>query len=790
MRVSLKKALKQIKNGATAINLTYAGVGKKGLFSKRLKKMEQLVVAITADKCQLTSLKLFGNEISDTGAKYLSEALKSGKCQLTSLNLDHNNLTATGAKYLSDALQSGKCQLTSLILQRNNLTDTGAQYLSEALSSGKCQLTRLDLDNNKLTYTGAQYLSEALSSGKCQLTSLDLGYNKLTARGAQYLSKALKSGKCQLTSLNLYYNNLTDTGAQYLSEALKSSNCQLTWFNLGGNRLTDKMLKKIDALLAANKSSFNSLKDGNIKTEVKESKEQVEVIKIKKHRRRAHVTSDESSSSYSDDLSSDASSEEFPIRKKKSRKVLSRATIVLKPKVVSKKIVIEKKIPPPAKKVFDMVQIVKQDKNFQIDFNSIKMGKKLGQGGFGVVYAATWRYQPVAVKQLLVKSLSKEIADEFMRETKTWYTLKSPNIVQLFGICTPPSPYCMVMEHMQQGDLYGLLHSNKPLSWECRITWAIQIGSGLDYLHTRNIIHKDLKSPNILVNSANIAKLADFGLAETKEYIGTQTALNQKSSIAGTQRWMAPELHNPHHPANAKGCTKRTDIFAYGMILWEIASRKIPFPTAKSNVQAVSYMGQGYRDELPGDTPAQLAKTIRLCWQQEPKKRPTIEAALQILTSEDVKEQKEKAEDVNIDSIEQYNNIATKIGSIASKRSNVLMFSSTSKKLSSFNSSNASGSGLSNNSFITSKSSTTRASSRNKTAKAIEKLLNLAYPLDDADEDDLEYRNVILTDIAPYRLKRNPSNEGKQILAGIKANLEDILQEDGVKYDAKFKLLG
>lgn len=116
------------------------------------------------------------------------------------------------------------------------------------------------------------------------------------------------------------------------------------------------------------------------------------------------------------------------------------------------------------------------------------------------------------------------------------------------------------------------MHSQKPLTWEDRINWAIEIGSGLHYLHQKNIIHRNLKSRNVFVNSAGTAKLANFGLAETKIYVGLQSVRLKKPSISGTYRWMAPELHDSKHPENNKGCTKKTDMFAFGMLLYELAS--------------------------------------------------------------------------------------------------------------------------------------------------------------------------------------------------------------------------
>ncbi|PCI38419.1 MAG: hypothetical protein COB50_02425, partial [Thiotrichales bacterium] len=137
-----------------------------------------------------------------------------------------------------------------------------------------------------------------------------------------------------------------------------------------------------------------------------------------------------------------------------------------------------------------------------------------------------------------------------------------------------------------------------------------------------------------------------------------------------------------------------------------------------------------------------------------------------------------------VDSTLKYYNATGEIKPIKLKESN-LMFSLAGKKLSPFNAGNSSDF---NNSSLES-SILMRKPSRNKTAKAIEKLLNLAYPLDDCDAEELTYRKAVLSDIEPYRRKKNPDKVGTELLNKIKASLEETLQEDGIKYDAKFKLV-
>ena len=137
----------------------------------------------------------------------------------------------------------------------------------------------------------------------------------------------------------------------------------------------------------------------------------------------------------------------------------------------------------------------------------------------------------------------------------------------------------------------------------------------MNYLHTSNppIVHRDLKSPNLLVDKHWVVKVCDFGLSRMKHH----TFLSSKS-CAGTPEWMAPEVLR-NEPANEK-----CDVYSFGVILWELATMMIPWK-GLNPMQVVGAVGfQNKRLEIPDNVNPAVAQIIRDCWQMEPHLRPSF----------------------------------------------------------------------------------------------------------------------------------------------------------------------
>jgi serine/threonine protein kinase len=257
-----------------------------------------------------------------------------------------------------------------------------------------------------------------------------------------------------------------------------------------------------------------------------------------------------------------------------------------------------------------------------IPWHHLQVGKQIGQGGFGEVYLGSWNGREVAIKTLKITNLPAYLAKEFESETKIMAECSQcQQIVRLFAVCMEAEHFAMVMEFAKYGSLYAILHEPSiDLSWHRRYQMAMDIGRGLSYLHDREILHRDLKSLNVLLDENFSAKISDFGLSklklETSSMSKTSTTQKEGSAV-GTLRWQAPELFKlkPRH-------TKASDAYSYGMVLWEIASRQIPFGEANETV-IMNCVKEGEKEEIPEDCPAEYAGLIERTWSLDPEKRPS-----------------------------------------------------------------------------------------------------------------------------------------------------------------------
>ena len=157
--------------------------------------------------------------------------------------------------------------------------------------------------------------------------------------------------------------------------------------------------------------------------------------------------------------------------------------------------------------------------------------------------------------------------------------LQNPNIVQFYGLCSDPP--CMIMEYCSFGSLSDLLRralggdarSIAELTWPRVVQLAMEIAKGMIFLHSSSppIIHRDLKTPNVLIDGDGHAKVADFGLSKLAHDTGTMTS---NGTLANNNpRWMAPEI------LEGKTASRESDVYAYGVILWVSLMGDVPTTT-------------------------------------------------------------------------------------------------------------------------------------------------------------------------------------------------------------------
>ncbi|KAI3955791.1 hypothetical protein MKW98_006151, partial [Papaver atlanticum] len=215
-----------------------------------------------------------------------------------------------------------------------------------------------------------------------------------------------------------------------------------------------------------------------------------------------------------------------------------------------------------------------ESSDYDILWEELTVGEKLGRGSCGTVYHGMWCGLNVALKGFFKFEYSDDLLHSFRREVLLMKKLRHPNVLLFMGAVDEPQHFCIVTEFMPRGSLFQLLHrSTCKIDWRRRVLMAIDIALGMSYLHHLNppIVHCDLKSSNLLVGKNWIVKVADFGLSRLKH----ATFLSMKSG-KGTPQWMAPEVIR-NEPSDEK-----SDIYSFGVVLWELATEKIPWDTLNS----------------------------------------------------------------------------------------------------------------------------------------------------------------------------------------------------------------
>ncbi|XP_072024596.1 uncharacterized protein [Amphiura filiformis] len=250
----------------------------------------------------------------------------------------------------------------------------------------------------------------------------------------------------------------------------------------------------------------------------------------------------------------------------------------------------------------------------KLDAGNIDFHERIGEGGFGSVNRVSFKKPYKGYKEAACKTVVYELGK---KEVEVMSQLIHPNIVNLLGICETGGVHLILMEYAPNGSLHDYLKDpSKPLPYELQKRWATEAALAIKYLHGQNFLHRDIKPENCLLFQDSLLKLCDFGLA--REIEESQTTSSQK----GTYRYMAPEIHVGNERGRAI-YSRPADIWAYGMLLLEICTRKPPFQDLEWH-RVVFQVGSGTKPSIPEGCPKDLSDIMQKCWDNDPKQRPTI----------------------------------------------------------------------------------------------------------------------------------------------------------------------
>uniref|UniRef100_A0A8C1AW25 Mitogen-activated protein kinase kinase kinase 20 n=1 Tax=Cyprinus carpio carpio TaxID=630221 RepID=A0A8C1AW25_CYPCA len=253
----------------------------------------------------------------------------------------------------------------------------------------------------------------------------------------------------------------------------------------------------------------------------------------------------------------------------------------------------------------------------QIRFDDILFYENCGGGSFGSVYRARWLSQD---KEVAVKKLLK-----IEKEAEILSVLSHRNIIQFYGAILEAPNYGIVTEYASGGSLFDYLSSaeSEDISMKQIMTWAMDIAKGMHYLHAEapfTVIHRDLKSRNVVLTADAVPKICDFGASKFHSH-------TTHMSLVGTFPWMAPEV------IQSLPVSETCDTYSYGVVLWEMLTREVPFKGLEGLQVAWLVVEKNERLTIPSSCPASFACLMRSCWVTEPKDRPLFKHILSTLES-------------------------------------------------------------------------------------------------------------------------------------------------------------
>ncbi|KAJ6817705.1 serine/threonine-protein kinase HT1-like [Iris pallida] len=291
---------------------------------------------------------------------------------------------------------------------------------------------------------------------------------------------------------------------------------------------------------------------------------------------------------------------------------------------------------------------------WEIDPLKLTIRYEVARGTYGTVYRGTYDGQDVAVKLLdwgedglATDAETASLRASFQQEVAVWHKLNHPNVTKFVGASMgtselkipsknpssdcqnslPARACCVVVEYLSGGTLKKHLIKNyrKKLTYSNVIQIALDLSRGLSYLHSKKIVHRDVKTENMLLeHPSRTLKIADFGVARVE-------AQNPKDMTGetGTLGYMAPEV------LDGKPYNRKCDVYSFGICLWEIYCCDMPYADLSFAEVSSAVVRHNLRPEIPRCCPSALANVMRRCWDADPDRRPDMEEVVSLLEAID-----------------------------------------------------------------------------------------------------------------------------------------------------------
>ncbi|KAM1066905.1 serine/threonine-protein kinase STY13-like [Malus sylvestris] len=299
------------------------------------------------------------------------------------------------------------------------------------------------------------------------------------------------------------------------------------------------------------------------------------------------------------------------------------------------------------------IERTRPKEEWEIDLAKLEIRYIVARGTYGTVFRGTYDDQDVAVKLLdwgedsyATVAETAALRASFQKEVAVWHKLDHPNVTKFIGVSMgtsdlkiptkgsssdgvishPARACCVIVEYVAGGTLkqYLIRNRHKKLAFKVVVQLALDLSRGLSYLHSQKIVHRDVKTENMLLDTRINLKIADFGVARVE-------AQNPRDMTGetGTLGYMAPEV------LDGKPYNRRCDVYSFGICLWEIYCCDMPYPDLSFADVSSAVVRQNLRPEIPKCCPSSLANIMRMCWDGNADKRPEMGEVVKLLEAID-----------------------------------------------------------------------------------------------------------------------------------------------------------